>query len=187
MYAYEGQAQDSYAALVANEADGVIEGARFGVILSGGGAIDNAGDIAGVDGGVFVQGTALDSGERSGLTASVVNSGAITGSRDDGTNGYGLAFGSDLATASLENSGTIGSAAGTGFYHGTRGAVSVDNRADGVIEGGEQGVYADGEGALVLVNAGTISSEEHTSELQSLMRISYAVFCLKKQTQNTDN
>src|SRR3546814_10709857 len=30
-------------------------------------------------------------------------------------------------------------------------------------------------------------SEEHTSELQSLMRISYAVFCLKKQnTQNTD-
>src|SRR3546814_2050743 len=37
-------------------------------------------------------------------------------------------------------------------------------------------------------------SEEHTSELKSLMRISYAVFCLKKQKQkqtvtenNTDN
>src|SRR3546814_7826877 len=29
-------------------------------------------------------------------------------------------------------------------------------------------------------------SEEHTSELQSLMRISYAVFCLKKKT-NTNN
>src|SRR3546814_10251295 len=28
-------------------------------------------------------------------------------------------------------------------------------------------------------------SEEHTSELQSLMRISYAVFCLKKQTNYT--
>src|SRR3546814_6771663 len=28
-------------------------------------------------------------------------------------------------------------------------------------------------------------SEEHTSELQSLMRISYAVFCLKKKTQHT--
>src|SRR3546814_3554487 len=27
-------------------------------------------------------------------------------------------------------------------------------------------------------------SEEHTSELQSLMRISYAVFCLKKKTHN---
>src|SRR3546814_1618985 len=29
----------------------------------------------------------------------------------------------------------------------------------------------------------TERSEEHTSELQSLMRISYAVFCLKKKTQ----
>src|SRR3546814_3988600 len=28
-------------------------------------------------------------------------------------------------------------------------------------------------------------SEEHTSELQSLMRISYAVFCLKKKTNST--
>src|SRR3546814_2238277 len=30
-------------------------------------------------------------------------------------------------------------------------------------------------------------SEEHTSELQSLMRISYAVFCLKKKTTNKHN
>src|SRR3546814_16541864 len=30
-----------------------------------------------------------------------------------------------------------------------------------------------------------IRSEEHTSELQSLMRISYAVFCLKKTTTHT--
>src|SRR3546814_4663605 len=30
--------------------------------------------------------------------------------------------------------------------------------------------------------AGFVRSEEHTSELQSLMRTSYAVFCLKKQT-----
>src|SRR3546814_5247972 len=29
----------------------------------------------------------------------------------------------------------------------------------------------------------TLRSEEHTSELQSLMRISYAVFCLKKKTK----
>src|SRR3546814_9199287 len=29
-------------------------------------------------------------------------------------------------------------------------------------------------------------SEEHTSELQSLMRISYAVFCLKKKNTNTN-
>src|SRR3546814_8564680 len=31
-----------------------------------------------------------------------------------------------------------------------------------------------------------LRSEEHTSELQSLMRISYAVFCLKKKHENTD-
>src|SRR3546814_2827775 len=30
-----------------------------------------------------------------------------------------------------------------------------------------------------------LRSEEHTSELQSLMRISYAVFCLKKKKQTT--
>src|SRR3546814_10007500 len=30
-------------------------------------------------------------------------------------------------------------------------------------------------------------SEEHTSELQSLMRISYAVFCLKKKKKKTNN
>src|SRR3546814_8109440 len=32
-----------------------------------------------------------------------------------------------------------------------------------------------------------LRSEEHTSELQSPMRISYAVFCLKKTTNNTTN
>src|SRR3546814_7649244 len=32
-----------------------------------------------------------------------------------------------------------------------------------------------------------LRSEEHTSELQSLMRISYAVFCLKKKTKTNIN
>src|SRR3546814_2163750 len=45
---------------------------------------------------------------------------------------------------------------------------------------------------LVLVpeNIATVRlsrSEEHTSELQSLMRISYAVFCLKKKTQTNQH
>src|SRR3546814_6227269 len=35
-----------------------------------------------------------------------------------------------------------------------------------------------------LLSVGLTRSEEHTSELQSLMRISYAVICLKKKTQN---
>src|SRR3546814_5145105 len=34
---------------------------------------------------------------------------------------------------------------------------------------------------------GACRSEEHTSELQSLMRISYAVFCLKKKKKQTNN
>src|SRR3546814_2291780 len=35
------------------------------------------------------------------------------------------------------------------------------------------------------LRSATRRSEEHTSELQSLMRNSYAVFCLKKKKQNT--
>src|SRR3546814_1723102 len=38
---------------------------------------------------------------------------------------------------------------------------------------------------LLIRRAGGERSEEHTSELQSLMRISYAVFCLKKKNTNT--
>src|SRR3546814_7435491 len=38
------------------------------------------------------------------------------------------------------------------------------------------------EGAPLTVS---VRSEEHTSELQSLMRISYAVFCLKKKRNTT--
>src|SRR3546814_7799030 len=40
---------------------------------------------------------------------------------------------------------------------------------------------------LVLAERRRERSEEHTSELQSLMRISYAVFCLKKKKTTTNN
>src|SRR3546814_10584988 len=50
-----------------------------------------------------------------------------------------------------------------------------------VIAGmGVGGLLGDGGGRL---DARALRSEEHTSELQSLMRISYAVFCLKKKKQ----
>src|SRR3546814_10442981 len=39
----------------------------------------------------------------------------------------------------------------------------------------------------VAMNVGAMRSEEHTSELQSLMRISYAVFCLNKNTQTSQH
>src|SRR3546814_4114379 len=43
-----------------------------------------------------------------------------------------------------------------------------------------RGAAGDGVGGTI-----TRRSEEHTSELQSLMRISYAVFCLKKKKRST--
>src|SRR3546814_4123271 len=56
--------------------------------------------------------------------------------------------------------------------------IALDEQA-----GGEQFLNVDGNGA-----AGTVGrSEEHTSELQSLMRLSYAVFCLKKKKSDNNN
>src|SRR3546814_7825403 len=54
--------------------------------------------------------------------------------------------------------------------------------ADLHLTGGElQDVANERGGGRLAVGAGDARSEEHTSELQSLMRISYAVFCLKKK------
>src|SRR3546814_5324964 len=41
--------------------------------------------------------------------------------------------------------------------------------------------------AIMMNSEDSGRSEEHTSELQSLMRISYAVFCLKKKKTTTQN
>src|SRR3546814_5527447 len=46
---------------------------------------------------------------------------------------------------------------------------------------------AGGHGILVGAPRPTARSEEHTSELQSLMRISYAVFCLKKKNRKNEH
>src|SRR3546814_10098048 len=50
--------------------------------------------------------------------------------------------------------------------------------------------WGDGPSAAIACASGRIAasirSEEHTSELQSLMRISYAVFCLKKKKDKSD-
>src|SRR3546814_7145202 len=40
---------------------------------------------------------------------------------------------------------------------------------------------------ILIVIGGALRSEEHTSELQSLMRISYAVFCLNKKKDTRHN
>src|SRR3546814_6785103 len=59
------------------------------------------------------------------------------------------------------------------------------NRMEAVVVGEEfvgatAVVYLEGPGGIE-IKAQKSRSEEHTSELQSLMRISYAVFCLKKK------
>src|SRR3546814_1395423 len=53
----------------------------------------------------------------------------------------------------------------------------IEIEGDGPL--GSMGVYV-GNGRIFCYHE--LRSEEHTSELQSLMRISYAVFCLKKKT-----
>src|SRR3546814_5679562 len=58
-------------------------------------------------------------------------------------------------------------------YH----VIISDAVPGGIYEVQAETPAGDGEGVLLRAT----SSEEHTSELQSLMRISYAVFCLKKK------
>src|SRR3546814_2402438 len=62
----------------------------------------------------------------------------------------------------------------------------IDLGTDSPIGQFLQEVIVDGGGTMTLgpiTIEGEGRSEEHTSELQSLMRISYAVFCLKKKKQ----
>src|SRR3546814_4790440 len=47
--------------------------------------------------------------------------------------------------------------------------------------GAQRQLFAAAVGEAVHILGDHVRSEEHTSELQSLMRISYAVFCLKKK------
>src|SRR3546814_1859021 len=80
-----------------------------------------------------------------------------------------------------------------------RAAAAVAFQAGTVAHQGEVAAFGAGV-AFVALHAGfgdalhgaaaargTKRSEEHTSELQSLMRISYAVFCLKKKKTITSN
>src|SRR3546814_6794153 len=59
------------------------------------------------------------------------------------------------------------------FFVGAARGMTDCSRRSAAIGGVASGLCGTGTGA--------VRSEEHTSELQSLMRISYAVFCLKKK------
>src|SRR3546814_9390439 len=65
--------------------------------------------------------------------------------------------------------------------------IGLYREEEGGVKVSEQVLYQARIGLPSRVPTGTYRSEEHTSELQSLMRISYAVFCLKKKKQNNNN
>src|SRR3546814_7127714 len=72
-------------------------------------------------------------------------------------------------------------AAGEGIASGRHAASLAAGRV-GVLHGNRTYVLCDDDGQITETHS-VSRSEEHTSELQSLMRISYAVFCLKKKNQ----
>src|SRR3546814_8432551 len=55
------------------------------------------------------------------------------------------------------------------------------------FEGMEEGFRERADAVVGLLSDDDTRSEEHTSELQSLMRISYAVFCLKKKNKKHED
>src|SRR3546814_7721110 len=78
-------------------------------------------------------------------------------------------------------------AAGHGLETGQH-AASLAGGRPGVLHGNKTYLLQDKDGQITeahSISAGLDRSEEHTSELQSLLRISYAVFCLKKKTNFT--
>src|SRR3546814_5853675 len=88
-----------------------------------------------------------------------------------------------VADASSASAGTVANAsAQTPIQAASRPMLLVDMEI--LWRGGREGISDAWRGKKLsgVVRPGS-RSEEHTSELQSLMRISYAVFCLKKKIQ----
>ncbi|WP_106640064.1 autotransporter domain-containing protein [Allosphingosinicella vermicomposti] len=97
---------------IVNQSDGTISGVRYGILLAGGGTIENAGTITGGTTGVV-----LSNQNFAGKTGSLLNSGTING---------GVLI--NLAEATAQNSGTI-----NGDFV-SQGAIELTN--SGTITGG---------------------------------------------------
>ncbi|HEY4545756.1 MAG TPA: autotransporter-associated beta strand repeat-containing protein, partial [Pedomonas sp.] len=143
-------------ATVANAAGGTIAGARFGLALSVGAAVENDGTITGDVGGVMIQ----SDPDQPHLSATVANRATISG-------GDGLWFGGYLASAAVTNSGTIEGTGNAGIFHGTTSTLTLTNATDGVITGALSGVMAE-YGAVVIDNAGTIRGNGTSDSATSL-------------------
>src|SRR3546814_10284812 len=88
----------------------------------------------------------------------------------------------DPSVAHLDAEGRITALdRGTSYVTARRGDVAAAT----VVTVGPPANYIEFTTSAYGIDAYPDRSEEHTSELQSLMRISYAVFCLKKKKHNT--
>src|SRR3546814_7428342 len=95
-----------------------------------------------------------------------------------------LAETTGLATTLAQPNLTSLSGETASFLAGGEYPYSVSNGLQGnTIEFKQYGVQLAFTPTVLSDGRISMRSEEHTSELQSLMRISYAVFCLKKKTQ----
>src|SRR3546814_7066958 len=98
---------------------------------------------------------------------------------------------SDVCSSDLHVPGSIGEDRAIVIAVRRRNVAAPDLRLEAVLAHQPPDFLMVDDDALVpergphaAVSVG-LRSEEHTSELQSLMRISYAVFCLKKKKTNT--
>src|SRR3546814_2444071 len=100
---------------------------------------------------------------------------------------FGRCFAEHIAVNANQVPGRIVGAARQPCQVGSFVTAALDQVTD--AQQAEHGLLAPLQGAPAAADdaCGKVArSEEHTSELQSLMRISYAVFCLKKKTNTTE-
>src|SRR3546814_4265163 len=90
---------------------------------------------------------------------------------------------SDVCSSDLVAEGSLVAGGVSGVLLSSEQMV-VSGLTQGCTPIGAPHVITEAEGARGLVKTIDDRSEEHTSELQSLMRISYAVFCLNKKNKN---
>jgi uncharacterized protein with beta-barrel porin domain len=157
MFSFEGQDLSSFDVIgsVTNTPTGVIEGNRFGVILSNGGIVDNAGTISGNSGSILIQAQGV--GPEPPRTAAVTNSGTLNGT---------VQFNNNL-TASVDNSGTISNGSGPAIYAtAPSGPLSVTNQAAGSITGGTRGILSEAS-SFSLVNDGAIRGNGNSTVFSS--------------------
>src|SRR3546814_985761 len=93
---------------------------------------------------------------------------------------------SDLVSAADAAGRGIERALARAVLSGKLGFEDLKRLALSVMNDIARSAISGGIGALFGGGGGLVRSEEHTSELQSLMRISYAVFCLKKKKKRTN-